>query len=95
MPAGRAEELSWRARLASLQNVRPLLQMVWETSPLLVVTSVVLRLFRGLLPLGMLWVSKLILDAVVSRITRGTGTLASISKLVVLELALADRKSVV
>jgi ATP-binding cassette subfamily B protein len=63
--------------------------MVWETSPLLVVTSVVLRLFRGLLPLGMLWVSKLILDAVVSRISRGTGTLASIWKLVALELGLA------
>lgn len=88
-PASRADELSWRARLASLQNVRPLLHMVWETSPLLVVTSVILRLFRGLLPLGMLWVSKLILDAVVSRIPLGTGTLASIWKLVALELALA------
>src|SRR5215471_3603746 len=89
VPAGRAEELSWRARLASLHNVRPLLRMVWETSQLLVVTSVVLRLFRGLLPLGMLWVSKLILDAVVSRISRGTGTLAGIWKLVALELGLA------
>jgi ATP-binding cassette subfamily B protein len=89
VPAGRAEELSWRARLASLHNVRPLLRMVWETSQLLVVTSVVLRLFRGLLPLGMLWVSKLILDAVVSRISRGTGTLASIWKLIALELGLA------
>jgi ATP-binding cassette subfamily B protein len=89
LPPGQAEELSWRARLASLQNVRPLLRMVWETSPPLVVTSVVLRLFRGLLPLGMLWVSKLILDAVVGRISRGTGTLAGIWKLVALELGLA------
>jgi ATP-binding cassette subfamily B protein len=37
----------------------------------------------------MLWVSKLILDAVVGRISRGTGTLESIWKLVALELALA------
>jgi len=89
LPPGQAEELSWRARLASLQNVRPLLRVVWETSPALVVTSIVLRLFRGLLPLAMLWVSKLILDAVVGRISRGTGTLASIWKLVALELGLA------
>ncbi len=89
LPAARGEELSWRARLSALQNVRPLLRMVWQTSPLLVVTSVILRLFRALLPLGMLWVSKLILDAVVSRITRGTGTLGSIWKLVAVELGLA------
>lgn len=88
-PSGPAAELSWRARFASLHNVRPLLRMVWETSPSLVATSVVLRLFRALLPLSMLWVSKLILDAVVGRISRGTGSLAAIWKLVALELALA------
>ena len=66
-----------------------MLRMVWETSPLLVAVSVVLRLFRALLPLAMLWISKLILDAVVARISRGTGTLGSIWKLVAIELALA------
>ncbi|MBZ5577701.1 MAG: ABC transporter ATP-binding protein/permease [Acidobacteriia bacterium] len=86
---GPAAELSWRARLASLRNVRPLLGMVWETSPSLVVVSVILRLFRGLLPLAMLWVSKLILDAVVGRISRGTGSLSALWKLVALELGLA------
>jgi ATP-binding cassette subfamily B protein len=63
--------------------------MVWETSPSLVATSVVLRLFRALLPLAILWVSKLILDAVVGRISRGTGSLEAIWKLVFLELGLA------
>src|SRR5579864_286421 len=89
VPRGKPQDLSWRARLASLHNVRPLLRMVWATSPPLVVTSVVLRLFRGLLPLAMLWVSKLILDAVVARIAHDAGTLAAIWKLVALELALA------
>jgi ATP-binding cassette subfamily B protein len=84
-----ARELSWRARLASLRNVRPLLAMVWETSPPLVVATAFLRLIRALLPAGMLWVSKLILDAVVARISRGTGNLSSIWKLVALELGLA------
>src|ERR1700674_2531146 len=89
LPPRPAQELSWRARLASLRNVRPLLAMVWETSPPLVVATAFLRLIRALLPAGMLWVSKLILDAVVARISRGTGNLTSIWKLVALELGLA------
>jgi len=89
MPQRPAAELSWRARVASLRNVRPLLRMVWETSPPLVVGTAILRLVRALLPLATLWVSKLILDAVVSRVMRKTGDLAVIWKLVALELALA------
>lgn len=82
-------DLSWSDRLASLRYVRPLLRMVWETSPPLVLTSVFLRLLRALLPAAMLWVSKLILDAVVGAISRGTGTVQIIWKLVALELLLA------
>ena len=88
-PPNTAPRLSWRARLASLRNIRPLLRMVWETSPPLLVAGAFLRVLRALLPLSMLWVSKLILDAVVGRISRGTGTLSGILKLVALELALA------
>src|SRR5215472_11482278 len=89
MAPGQPQEVTWRARFAALRNVRPLLGMVWETSPPLVVASVVLRLFQALLPVATLWVSKLILDAVVARITHGTGPLAPIWKLVALELGLA------
>ncbi|MBV8905166.1 MAG: ABC transporter ATP-binding protein [Acidobacteriia bacterium] len=88
-PPARNGDLSWGDRLTSLRYVRPLLGMVWETSPPLVFTSAVLRLTRALLPAAMLWVSKLILDAVVARISRGTGTLETIWKLVALELGLA------
>ena len=71
-------DLSWSDRLLSLRYVRPLLRMVWETSHALVLASVWLRLLRALLPAATLWVSKLILDAVVGRISHGTGTLESI-----------------
>jgi ATP-binding cassette subfamily B protein len=81
--------MTWRARFAAMRNVRPLLAMVWETSPPLVLSTTVLRLFRALLPLAMLWVSKLILDAVVGRIMRKSGNLQQVWKLVALELALA------
>ena len=84
-----AQQLTWRERLASLRNVRPLLAMVWETSPPLVVASVVFRLFRALLPLAMLWVSKLIIDGVVAGISHKSGSPLGVWKLVGVELSLA------
>jgi ATP-binding cassette subfamily B protein len=72
-----------------MRNIRPLLRMVWETSPPLVCATATLRLIRALMPAAMLWVSKLILDAVVGRISRGTGSLTHLWKLVALELSLA------
>jgi ATP-binding cassette subfamily B protein len=83
------EELSWGERFAALRYVRPLLRLVWETSPPLVLASAFFRLIGALMPLAMLWVSKLILDAVVAWITRGQGAVAGIWKLVALELGLA------
>jgi ATP-binding cassette subfamily B protein len=88
-PANPAKNLSWRERFGALANVQPLLGMVWETSPPMVAFSVVFRLIRALLPLATLWVSKLILDAVVARVTRHRGDLRHIWKLVALDLALA------
>ena len=46
----------------------------------LVLASIVFRLVRALLPLAMLWVSKLIIDGVVAWNTRGSGNLAGIWK---------------
>src|ERR1700730_8330138 len=73
---------SWRERLTSLRNVRPMLRLVWETSPVLVLSGIVLRLIRALLPLATLWVAKLIIDAVVARSSR-------VWTYVAIELALA------
>jgi ATP-binding cassette subfamily B protein len=89
MPKRPDEDITWRARFASLRNVRPLFAMVWETSPPLVFATVLLRLFRAVLPLAMLWVPKLILDAVVAFVSHGTGNLNRIWKLVAIELGLA------
>src|SRR5262249_8521063 len=89
-PARRpAEDLTWQERLSALKYVRPLLKLVWETSPPLAIAAVCLRLIRALMPLGLLWVSKLILDAVVAWVSPRTGSAELIRKLVALELALA------
>jgi ATP-binding cassette, subfamily B, bacterial len=63
--------------------------MIWETSPPLLVASVLLRFLRALIPVATLQVSKLILDAVVAWIAHGRGTLPGIWKLVAAEFALA------
>jgi ATP-binding cassette subfamily B protein len=89
IPKRPEEEATWRTRLASLRNIRPMLGMVWDTSPALVSATAILRLFRALLPVAMLWVSKLILDSVVGWIRRGNGDSRRIWKLVALELGLA------
>ena len=88
-PKRHVEELSWAERLASLRYVRPLLSLVWETSPPLLMSAVVLRLIRALIPLAMLWVSKLILDSVVVWISSRGGAVAHVWKLVALEFGLA------
>ena len=59
----------WRERMSALRNVPPLLRMVWETSPWLSLAVIVLRFIAALLPVAMLWISKLIVDQVVAAIS--------------------------
>ena len=75
-PRPAAEDFTWQSRLASLRYVRPMLRLVWETSPPLVVATALLRIVRALMPLALLWIPKLILDAVVVWITRRGGSTA-------------------
>jgi ATP-binding cassette subfamily B protein len=87
--------MTWRERLAALRNILPLFRMIWETSPPLTVATLVLRLFRALLPLATLWVSKLILDAVVAVIRGKAANPQAIWKLVALEFGLAVLSDVI
>jgi ATP-binding cassette, subfamily B, bacterial len=89
LPKRRDADLSWKSRLRSLRNVRPLFNLVWKTSPPLVLTTIFLRLVRALLPLASLWVPKLIIDAVIGFVAHRTGSLSHIWKLVAIELGLA------
>lgn len=63
--------------------------MVWETSPFLALASLVCRLIWALVPLGMLWVAKLIVDLVVVAATAKTGVPDGLWPLVAAEFALA------
>ncbi len=84
-----AQQRTWAERLKALENVKPLLKMVWQTSPLYATLSVVCRLLRAGLPIATLYVGKLIIEAVVRSVTTGVVESSRIWMLVATELALA------
>ncbi len=80
---------SWRDRLHALRNLPPLLAMVWETSPILCVISLFCRLLWSLVPLGTLWVAKLIIDRIAAAAAAKSGVPDDLWPLVAAEFALA------
>ncbi len=80
---------TWRERFQALRNVPPLLRMVWQTSPILTVSTLLLRAISALFPLATLWISKLIIDLVVRAIRHQHIERSQIWKLLILEGLLA------
>ncbi|HYP28840.1 MAG TPA: ABC transporter ATP-binding protein [Blastocatellia bacterium] len=76
-----------RERLASLRYLPALIRMVWQINPWFTSAIVILRLARTLVPIGTLYVGKLIIDAVIS-IREGNQSLSALWKLVLLEVAI-------
>jgi ATP-binding cassette subfamily B protein len=56
---------SWQERLSALRNTPPVLKIVWQSGPGVVIFGLMARLFASLLPLVLLWIPKLIVDAIV------------------------------
>ena len=56
---------AWQERLSALRNMPPVLKIVWDSGPVVVVMGFVFRLFAALLPVLLLYVSKLIIDTIV------------------------------
>jgi len=80
---------TWRERLNALENIKPLLKMVWQTSPYLALISIICRMFRAILPVITLYIGKLIIDAVVRSVRGGRIDASYVWKLVAVELTLA------
>jgi ATP-binding cassette subfamily B protein len=55
---------SWQERLTALRNTPPVLKIVWQSGPGVVIFGLVSRLFAALLPLALLWVPKLIIGEI-------------------------------
>ena len=81
----------WRARLKALRSNTPaIVRIVWESAPKVVVTSLSARLAASLVPLAMLAVTKLIIDAIYAFMSHHKALPAYFWWLVVLEFALAS-----
>lgn len=76
-------------RLASLRNILPVLQRVWESGPGTVVANLVLRAIAALLPVAVLVVARWIIDDVVSTVAARQGMSNRLWGLLALEFALA------
>jgi ATP-binding cassette subfamily B protein len=66
--------MNLRERFAALRNLPPFLRDIWRTSPMLALSSLLLRLARALLPIATLYVGKLIVDEAVRLVGLGAGT---------------------
>ena len=55
----------WQERIAALGNVPAVLKIVWESGPPVVIFGLVSRIFSSLLPVLLLWITKLIIDGIV------------------------------
>jgi ATP-binding cassette subfamily B protein len=69
---------------------RRVLALVWDTNPVLTLSLAILNLAQGALPAARVWISKLLIDAVVAAVTTGSGTAAlpAVVLLVALQFAI-------
>lgn len=61
---GTEPRADFHKRIKALKNLPPLFKMVWDSSPKIVASSLTLRLVASLLPLGMLTITRLIIDGI-------------------------------
>jgi ATP-binding cassette, subfamily B, bacterial len=59
----------WQERLAALRNVPPVLKIVWESGPWVVALGLIFRLLAAVLPVALLWITKLIIDGIVHAVS--------------------------
>lgn len=60
---------SWQERLSALRNIPPVLKIVWDSGPVVVSLGLLFRLIASLLPLALLGITRLIIDAIVHSLT--------------------------
>ena len=63
----------WGERLAALRNITPVLRIVWESGPRVIILGLFFRLLVSVLPVALLWIAKLIIDGIVQVVTTHQG----------------------
>ena len=79
-----------KQRLNALKNLPKFFKLVWQTSPSLTIINAVLRLVKSSIPVGILYIGKLIIDQVI-QISQGKTSLDTgyLWKLIAIEFLLA------
>ncbi len=85
----------WHERLAALGQIPPVLKIVWQSGPTVVTLGILVRVFSALLPIGLLAISKLIIDSIVNVVAHHQPVSNHFWWLVAAEFALAVTSSVV
>jgi len=80
---------AWRERFAALRNIPAVLKLVWESGRLVVTLGLVFRVVLALLPIALLWVTKLIIDLIVRSVTAHQPITSHLWWLVAAEFSLA------
>jgi ATP-binding cassette subfamily B protein len=80
----------WLTRIKALKNLPSLFGMVWAAAPLVVLSSLVCRLFAALVPLAILTVTRVIIDSIYHLTSNHTPLPGAFWWMVSLEFALAS-----
>jgi ATP-binding cassette subfamily B protein len=84
----------WHERISALRNVPAVLKIVWDSGPGVVVFGLVSRLFSSVLPVFLLWITKLIIDGIVHAISIHQAVRPGFWWLVAAEFSLAVLNSI-
>jgi ATP-binding cassette subfamily B protein len=80
---------AWQERMSAMRNLPPVLKFVWDSGPVVVTLGFAFRLLAALQPVALLYVSKLIIDAIVAILSKHQPIPHRLWWLVVAEFAIA------
>src|SRR5579863_8710646 len=84
----------WQERISALRNVPAVLKIVWDSGPGVVVFGLITRLLSSVLPVFLLWITKLIIDGIVRAISTHQAVRPGFWWLVAAEFSLAVLNSI-
>ena len=80
----------WSERLKALRRIPPIFRMVWDCAPEVVVLGSIARVVVSVIPVALLWVTRIIIDAINSHLAYHAALRPHFWWLVALEFVLAS-----
>ncbi len=84
----------WQERITALRNVPAVLKIVWDSGPGVVIFGLLSRVCASLMPVGLLWITKLIIDNINNAVHAHQPVRPGFWWLVVAEFSLAVLNSI-